>query len=133
MQQALFCTSGIVTSVPVPLAGSALLPYHISSTLYQAKSQLSFHDSNLNGDSIQAHVTPKNKEVACLRNICLPSEHNPDDQNDFKPTHNDVEMQSSSKLSSDPVIITNFSAAMVHTIVNETLESMTLTDVNVVN
>ncbi|XP_047408364.1 A-kinase anchor protein 11 isoform X1 [Sciurus carolinensis] len=130
VQQALFCTSGIVTSIPVPLAGSALLPYHISSTLYQAKSQLSFDDSNLNGDSIQAHITTKNKEeVACLRNICLPSEHNPGDQNDFKPTHNDVEMQSSSKLSSDPVIISNFSAAMVHTIVNETLESMTSFDV----
>lgn len=129
VQQALFCTSGIVTSIPVPLAGSALLPYHISSTLYQAKSQLSSDDSNLNGDSIQAHATTKNKEVACLRNICLPSEHNPGDQNDFKPTHDDVEMQSSSKLTSDPVIISNFSAAMVHTIVNETLESVTSFDV----
>lgn len=129
VQQALFCTSGIVTSIPVPLAGSALLPYHISSTLYQAKSQLSSDDSNLNGDSIQAHATTKNKEVACLRNICLPSEHNPGDQNDFKPAHDDVDMQSSSKLTSDPVIISNFSAAMVHTIVNETLESMTSFDV----
>ncbi|KAL2770326.1 A-kinase anchor protein 11 [Daubentonia madagascariensis] len=127
VQQALFCTSGIVTSIPVPLAGSALLPYHISSGMYQAKSHLSSDDSNSNGDSTQARVTTKNnkEEVACLRNICLPSEHNPGGQNDFKPTNDDTEMQSSSKLTSDPVIISNFSAAMVHMIVNETLESMT--------
>ncbi|KAG3292980.1 A-kinase anchoring protein 11, transcript variant X7 [Ictidomys tridecemlineatus] len=131
VQQALFCTSGIVTSIPVPLAGSALLPYHISSTLYQAKSQLSSGESNLNGDSMQAHFATKNKEeVACLRNICLPSEHNLGDQNDCKPTHDDAEMQNSSKLTTDPVIISNFSAAMVHTIVNETLESMTSFDVS---
>uniref|UniRef100_A0A8C9DEL0 A-kinase anchoring protein 11 n=1 Tax=Prolemur simus TaxID=1328070 RepID=A0A8C9DEL0_PROSS len=127
VQQALFCTSGIVTSIPVPLAGSALLPYHISSGMYQTKSHLSSDDSNSNGDSTQAHVTTKNneEEVACLRNICLPSEHNPGNQNDFEPTNDDDEMQSSSKLTSDPMIINNFSAAMVHTIVNETLDSMT--------
>ncbi|VFV32387.1 a-kinase anchor protein 11-like [Lynx pardinus] len=127
VQQALFCTSGIVTSIPVPLAGSALLPYHISSNIYQSKSRRSSDDSNLNGDSIQTCVTTKNKDekVACLRNICLPSDHNPGNQNDFKPTNDAAEVQSSSKLTSDPVIINNFSAAMVHTIVNETLESMT--------
>ncbi|KAM6179241.1 A-kinase anchor protein 11 isoform 2-T2 [Erethizon dorsatum] len=124
VQQALFCTSGIVTSIPVPLAGSALLPYHISSTICQTNSHLSFDDSSSNGDSTQAHVTTKNKEeeVDCLRNICLPSEHNLDSQNDCKPTNNDIEIQSSSKLTSE---ISNFSAAMVHTIVNETLESVT--------
>nr|XP_012610906.2 A-kinase anchor protein 11 isoform X2 [Microcebus murinus] len=127
VQQALFCTSGIATSIPVPLAGSALLPYHISSGMYQAKSHLPSEDNDSNGDSTQAHVTTKNneEEVACLRNICLPSEHNPGNQNDFKPTNDDSEMQSSSKLTSDPVIISNFSAAMVHTIVNDTLESVT--------
>ncbi|XP_011756674.2 A-kinase anchor protein 11 isoform X1 [Macaca nemestrina] len=130
VQQALFCTSGIVTSIPVPLAGSALLPYHISSTACQAKAHLSSDDSNSSGDSTQVHIATKNREekAACLRNICLPSEHNPGNQNDFKPT-NDLEMQSSSKLSSDPAIISNFSAAMVHTIVNETLESMTSLEV----
>ncbi|XP_023369452.1 A-kinase anchor protein 11 [Otolemur garnettii] len=127
VQQALLCTSGIVTSIPVPLAGSALLPYHISSDMYQAKSPLSSDDGDSNGDSTQVHITTKNSkgEVACLRNICLPSEHNPDNQNDFKPTSDDTEKQSSSELTSDPVIISNFSAAIVHTIVNETLESMT--------
>ncbi|XP_004844307.1 A-kinase anchor protein 11 isoform X2 [Heterocephalus glaber] len=127
VQQALLCTSGIVTSIPVPLAGSALLPYHISSTLCQTNSHLSLDDSNSNGDFTQEHVMGKNKEeeVACLRNICLPSEHNLVRQNDCKPTSNDIEIQSSSKLTSDPVIISNFSAAVVHTIVNETLESMT--------
>ncbi|XP_021573582.1 A-kinase anchor protein 11 [Carlito syrichta] len=126
VQQALFCTSGIVTSIPVPLAGSALLPYHISSTVYQAKSHLSSDDSNSHGRSTQAHIITKNRgeEVACLRNICLPSEHNPGNQNDLKPTNDDTEMQSSSKLTSDSVIINNFSTAMVHTIVNETLESV---------
>ncbi|XP_024425166.2 A-kinase anchor protein 11 isoform X3 [Desmodus rotundus] len=127
VHQALFCTSGIVTSIPVPLAGSALLPYHFSSNVYHSKSLLSSGD-NLNGDSTEAHVSTKNKgeEVACLRNICLPSEHSPGNQNDFKPTNDDTEMQSSSKLTSDPVIVSNFSAAMVHSIVNETLESVTL-------
>ncbi|KAM5311867.1 A-kinase anchor protein 11 isoform 2-T2 [Glossophaga mutica] len=127
VQQALFCTSGIVTSIPVPLAGSALLPYHFSSNMYQSKSLLTSGDNNLNDDSTEAHVSTKNKgeEVACLRNICLSSEHNRGNQNDFKPTDDDTEMQSSSKLTSDPVIISNFSAAMVHSIVNETLESVT--------
>uniref|UniRef100_A0A8C5K2M0 A kinase anchor protein 11 n=1 Tax=Jaculus jaculus TaxID=51337 RepID=A0A8C5K2M0_JACJA len=123
MHQALFCTSGIVTSIPVPLAGSALLPYHTSSTLCQSKSQMPSDDSN--GGSIQVPAAVKNteEEVDCLRNICLPSESNPVNQSDFKP--NNIEMQSSSKLTSDPVIISNFSAAMVHTIVNETLKSVT--------
>uniref|UniRef100_A0A2I3GTT9 A-kinase anchoring protein 11 n=1 Tax=Nomascus leucogenys TaxID=61853 RepID=A0A2I3GTT9_NOMLE len=131
VQQALFCTSGIVTSIPVPLAGSALLPYHISSTACQAKAHLSSDDSNSNGDSAQVHIAAKNREdkAACLRNICLPSEHNPGNQNDFKPTNDDTEIQSSSKLPSDPAIISNFSAAMGHTIVNETLESMTSLEV----
>ncbi|XP_054442358.1 A-kinase anchor protein 11 isoform X2 [Pteronotus mesoamericanus] len=127
VQQALFCTSGIVSSIPVPLAGSALLPYHFSSNIYQAKSHLSSGNSNLNSDSTEARVSTKNEEeeVACLRNICLPSEHNLGNQNDFKPDNDDTEMQRSSKLTSDPVIINNFSAAMVHSIVNETLESVT--------
>ncbi|XP_008852905.1 A-kinase anchor protein 11 isoform X1 [Nannospalax galili] len=126
VQQALFCTSGIVTSIPVPLAGSALLPYHISSTLYQSKSHMSPEPSNENGGSTQDHPTTKSKEeeVDCLRKICLPSEPNPGKQTDFKPANSDIEMQNPPKLS-DPVIISNFSAAMVHTIVNETLESMT--------
>ncbi|XP_027630380.1 A-kinase anchor protein 11 isoform X2 [Tupaia chinensis] len=128
VQQALFCTSGIVTSIPVPLAGSALLPYHISPTVYQAESPLSPDGSNSNGDSTQVHVTMKNEEeeeVACLRNSSLPSEHSPSNQNNLKPTIDDIEMRRSSKLTSNPVIISNFSAAMVNTIVNETLESVT--------
>ncbi|XP_069882797.1 A-kinase anchor protein 11 isoform X2 [Dipodomys merriami] len=125
VQQALICTSGVVTSIPVPLAGSALLPYHISSTLFQAKSHGSSIDSNTNGDSTQIDVTAKNKEeIACMRNTGLPSEPSPDTQNDLKPT-NVTEMQNSSKPTNGPGIISNFSAAMVHTIVNETLESMT--------
>ncbi|XP_031218926.1 A-kinase anchor protein 11 isoform X2 [Mastomys coucha] len=125
VQQALFCTSGIVTSIPVPLAGSALLPYHMSSTLYQSKSLSSEH-SKANGGSSQEHIAIESgaEEVDCLRNTCLPSELNPCNQNDFRPTKGDSDMQSPSKLMSDPVIISNFSAAMVHTIVNETLESM---------
>ncbi|KAM5288192.1 A-kinase anchor protein 11 [Ctenodactylus gundi] len=131
VQQALFCTSGIVTSIPVPLAGSALLPYHISSAIYQANSHLSSDDSKSDDNSSRACVTTKNKEeeVACLRNICLPSEHNPRSQDDMKPTNDETEMQSSSKLTSDPEVISNFSAAVVHTIVNETLESVTSSEV----
>ncbi|XP_038165801.1 A-kinase anchor protein 11 isoform X3 [Arvicola amphibius] len=126
VQQALFCTSGIVTSIPVPLAGSALLPYHISSTLYQSKSHLSSEDSKANGGSTQEHITTENSEddVDCLRNTLLPSELNPCNQKDFKPTNGDTDIQSPSELTSGAVI-SNFSAGMVHTIVNESLESMT--------
>ncbi|XP_057641766.1 A-kinase anchor protein 11 isoform X3 [Chionomys nivalis] len=127
VQQALFCTSGIVTSIPVPLAGSALLPYHISSTLYQSRSHLSLEDSKANGGSTQEHITTENSEdeVDCLRNTLLPSELNPCNQKDFRPTNGDTDIQSPSELTSGPVIISNFSAGMVHTIVNESLESMT--------
>ncbi|XP_075806018.1 A-kinase anchor protein 11 isoform X3 [Microtus pennsylvanicus] len=127
VQQALFCTSGIVTSIPVPLAGSALLPYHISSTLYQSRSHLSSEDSKANGGSTQEHITTENSEdeVDCLRNSLLPSELNPCNQKDFKPTNGDTDIQSPSELTSGPVVISNFSAGMVHTIVNESLESMT--------
>lgn len=127
VQQALFCTSGIVTSIPVPLAGSALLPYHISSTLCQSRSHLSSEDSKANGGSTQEHITTENSEdeVDCLRNSLLPSELNPCNQKDFKPTNGDTDIQSPSELTSGPVVISNFSAGMVHTIVNESLESMT--------
>ncbi|XP_055397953.1 A-kinase anchor protein 11 isoform X1 [Bubalus kerabau] len=127
VQQALFCTSGIVTSIPVPLAGSALHPYRISSNTYQTKSHPSCDDSHLNGGPTPASVATKNKEeeLACLRNICLPSDHNPGSQNEVKPTSDVVETKSSSKLTNDPVIIGDFSAAMVHTIVNETIDSLT--------
>ncbi|XP_055282013.1 A-kinase anchor protein 11 isoform X2 [Moschus berezovskii] len=127
VQQALFCTSGIVTSIPVPLAGSALLPYRISSSMYQTKSLPSCGDSHLNGGPTPAGVATKNKEeeLACLRNICLPSDHNPGSQNEVKPTSDVVETKSSSKLTNDPAIISDFSSAMVQTIVNETIESVT--------
>ncbi|XP_070656125.1 A-kinase anchor protein 11 isoform X3 [Bos indicus] len=127
VQQALLCTSGIVTSIPVPLAGSALHPYRISSNTYQTKSHPSCDDSHLNGGPTPASVATKNKEeeLACLRNICLPSDHNPGSQNEVKPTSDVVETKSSSKLTNDPVIIGDFSAAMVHTIVNETIDSVT--------
>uniref|UniRef100_A0A8C6EAY4 A-kinase anchoring protein 11 n=1 Tax=Moschus moschiferus TaxID=68415 RepID=A0A8C6EAY4_MOSMO len=127
VQQALFCTSGIVTSIPVPLAGSALLPYRISSNMYQTKSLPSCGDSHLNGGPTPAGVATKNKEeeLACLRNICLPSDHNPGSQNEVKTTSDVAETKSSSKLTNDPGIISDFSSAMVHTIVNETIESVT--------
>ncbi|XP_038949523.1 A-kinase anchor protein 11 isoform X1 [Rattus norvegicus] len=127
VQQALFCTSGIVTSIPVPLAGSALLPYHVSSTLYQSKSLSSSEHNKANGGSPQEHIAMESsaEEVDCFKNTCLPSELSPCSQNDFKPTNGDIDMQSPSKLMSGSMIISNFSTAMVHTIVNETLESMT--------
>ncbi|XP_055965882.1 A-kinase anchor protein 11 isoform X2 [Sorex fumeus] len=125
VQQALFCSSGIATSVPMPLAGSTLLPYHISSDVCQVGSAVFSDDSNSNDDSQHAHVTMKSKEeeVPCLSNICLPSEQNNPD--DFITRNDDNAVKNSSKLASDPLIIGNFSAAMVHTVVNESLESVT--------
>ncbi|XP_075419144.1 A-kinase anchor protein 11 isoform X2 [Tenrec ecaudatus] len=132
VQQALFCTSGIATSVPVPLAGSCLLPCRSSSKSYLAKAPLPAQESRLmkesHGDSTQARATSGRSEgeVACLRSICLPadSERHPINQSDFKPTQDGMEMQNAAEVASDPAIINSFSAAMVHTIVNETLESV---------
>ncbi|XP_051016564.1 A-kinase anchor protein 11 [Acomys russatus] len=127
VQQALFCTSGVVTSIPVPLAGSALLPYHAASAWHQPQSHSSSEHSKADGGAAQEHISTESpeEEVDCLRSTCLPSELSPCDQNDFRPTNGDTDMQRPSKLTSSPGIISNFSAAMVHTLVNETLESMT--------
>lgn len=125
VQQALFCTSGIATSIPVPLAGSALLPCHVSSDVYQTGPTLSSDENILNDNSKQACVTmkSKNEEVACLKNICLSSEQN--NPNDLIPRNDDTEMKNFSRLTSDSMIIGNFSAAMVDIVVNESLETVT--------
>ncbi|XP_040847286.1 A-kinase anchor protein 11 isoform X2 [Ochotona curzoniae] len=125
VQQALFCTSGIVTSIPVPLAGSALRPYHTSSAVCQGKTAQSSDGHHSHDDSPQSPLPMKRKgEVACLRNVCLPSEHNSPKQSDLKTASDDVEVQSSPQSASEPLIISNFSAAMARTLVNETLASV---------
>ncbi|XP_068924768.1 A-kinase anchor protein 11 isoform X1 [Petaurus breviceps papuanus] len=135
VQQALFCTSGIVTSIPVPLAGSALGRYHTSSNICQESSHLPSDSSHkMYNDSTQTYFMTKNKEeeVACLRNICLPSNHNLSNENNYEFSYNQNDLKltnsiginSSSELACDLSAINSFSGTMVDMIVTETYEAI---------
>ncbi|XP_072473223.1 A-kinase anchor protein 11 isoform X2 [Notamacropus eugenii] len=135
VQQALFCTSGIAASIPVPLVGSALGRCHTSSNTCQESSHLPPDSSHkMYNDSTQTHFMTKNKEdeVACLRNIYLPSNHNPRNdnnyefsynQNDLKLT-NSIGINSCSELTCGLSAINSFSGTMVDMIVTETYEAI---------
>ncbi|XP_074047834.1 A-kinase anchor protein 11 isoform X2 [Macrotis lagotis] len=135
VQRALFCTSGVVTSIPVPLAGSALGRYHISSNTCQESSHLPLDNSQkMYNDSTQTYFMTKNKEEegACLRNLYLPSNHNPNNENncEFSYTQNDLKLtksigtNSSSESACELAAINSFSGTMVDMIVTETYEAI---------
>ncbi|XP_044523321.1 A-kinase anchor protein 11 [Gracilinanus agilis] len=135
VQQALFCTSGVVTSIPVPLAGSALGRY-ISSNSCQEISHLPLDNSHkMENDSTQKYFIVKNKEeeVACLRNIHLASNNNLCDENKYEFAHNqnnhklmnNTGINSCSELAFGPSAISSFSGTMVDMIVTETYETIT--------
>ncbi|XP_051839827.1 A-kinase anchor protein 11 isoform X1 [Antechinus flavipes] len=135
VQQALFCTSGIVTSIPVPLAGSALGRYYTSSNTYQLNSHLPSDNSHkMNNDSTQTSFMTKNKEeeVACLKNIYLSSKHNASNENNYEFSYNqddlkltnNIGINNCSELACDLSAINNFSGAMVDMIVTETYEAI---------
>ncbi|XP_027729346.1 A-kinase anchor protein 11 isoform X2 [Vombatus ursinus] len=135
VQQALFCTSGIVTSIPVPLAGSALGRYHISSNICQESSHLPSDNSHkMYNDSTQTYFMTKNKEeeVARLRNTYLPSNRNPSNENNYEFSYNQNDLKltnsiginSCSELACGLSAISSFSGTMVDMIVTETYEAI---------
>ncbi|NWU76661.1 AKA11 protein, partial [Onychorhynchus coronatus] len=139
VQQALFCTSGVVSSIPVPLAGRALCQQQISSDAYKAKvSSTANANDNMKvfKDSTHPFFTSRKREeeVSSFRNVYLTSDHSPStestsslfcNQNDTKLTNNRSGMNSSSELTSGSKGINTFSGTMVDMIVNEAYEAIT--------
>ncbi|XP_073201705.1 A-kinase anchor protein 11 isoform X5 [Lepidochelys kempii] len=139
VQQALFCTSGVVSSIPVPLAGTAFCQHQTSSDVHKAKVwTCPTADGSLKvyKDSTQPYFTTKKREeeVASLRNIYLTADHSEStensvqcfcNQNDFTPTNNNPGANNISELTTGPTSINSFSGTMVDMIVNEAYEAIT--------
>ncbi|NXC56697.1 AKA11 protein, partial [Aleadryas rufinucha] len=139
VQQALFCTSGVVSSIPVPLAGRALCQQQVSSDAYKAKvSTVPNADDNMKvfKDSTHPFFTSRKREeeVASFRNIYLTSDRSQTtestpslfcSQNDTKLTNNRSGMNNNSELTSGSKGINTFSGTMVDMIVNEAYEAIT--------
>ncbi|KAM9651613.1 A-kinase anchor protein 11 isoform 2-T3 [Morphnus guianensis] len=138
VQQALFCTSGVVSSVPVPLAGRALCQHQVSSDAYEAKvSNAPNSDDNMKVYKDSTHpffTSRKREEEVTFRNIYLTSDHSQGtestpsllhNQNDTKQTNNRSGMNNNSELTSGSKGINTFSGTMVDMIVNEAYEAIT--------
>ncbi|NXY15152.1 AKA11 protein, partial [Atrichornis clamosus] len=139
VQQALFCTSGVVSSIPVPLAGRALCQQQVSSDAYKAKvSNAANADDNMKvfKDSTHPFFTSRKREeeVTSFRNIYLTSDHSQStestpslfcNQNDTKLTNNRSGTNSNSELTRGSKRINTFSGTMVDMIVNEAYEAIT--------
>ncbi|XP_042661909.1 A-kinase anchor protein 11 isoform X2 [Tyto alba] len=137
VQQALFCTSGVVSSIPVPLAGRALCQHQVSSDACKAKVSAPNSDDNMKvyKDSTHTFFTSRREEeVTSFRNIYLTSDHNQStentpsllhNQNNTKQTNNRSGMNNNSELTSGSKGINTFSGTMVDMIVNEAYEAIT--------
>ncbi|XP_014821459.1 PREDICTED: A-kinase anchor protein 11 isoform X1 [Calidris pugnax] len=137
VQQALFCTSGVVSSIPVPLAGRALCQHQVSSDAYKAKALTAPNsDDKVYKDSTHPFFASRRREeeVASFRNIYLTSDHSQStgstpsllhNQNDTKQTTNRSGMNSNSEITSGSKGINTFSGTMVDMIVNEAYEAIT--------
>ncbi|NXE10121.1 AKA11 protein, partial [Lophotis ruficrista] len=139
VQQALFCTSGVVSSIPVPLAGRAICQHQVSSDAYKAKvSTAPNSDDNMNVHKESTHTfftsRKREEEVTSFRNIYLTSgqgqstESTPSllhNQNDTKQTNNRSGMNNNSELTNGTKDINTFSGTMVDMIVNEAYEAIT--------
>ncbi|NXI68454.1 AKA11 protein, partial [Anseranas semipalmata] len=139
VQQALFCTSGVVSSIPVPLAGRALCQHQVSSDAYKAKVCTALNsDNNMKVYKDCTHPffasRRREEEVSSFRNIYLTSDHsqstenNPSllhNQNDTKQTNNMSGMNNNSELTRGSKSINSFSGTMVDMIVNEAYEAIT--------
>ncbi|NXN21410.1 AKA11 protein, partial [Nycticryphes semicollaris] len=136
VQQALFCTSGVVSSIPVPLAGRALCQHQVSSDAYKARVSTAPNSGDkIYKDSTHTFFTNRKREeeVASLRNIYLTSDHSRNaestpsllyNQNDTKQTNNRSGMNHNSELRSGSKGISTFSGTMVDMIVNEAYEAI---------
>nr|XP_009670747.1 PREDICTED: A-kinase anchor protein 11 isoform X2 [Struthio camelus australis] len=138
VQQALFCTSGVVSSIPVPLAGRALCQHQVSSDVYKAKAWSASNSGSMKAykDSTHPFFIPRKREeeIASFRNLYLTSdpnqstENNPSllhNQNDTKQTNNSSGMNNNLELTSGSKSISSFSGTMVDMIVNEAYEAIT--------
>ncbi|KFU97598.1 A-kinase anchor protein 11, partial [Pterocles gutturalis] len=138
IQQALVCTSGVVSSIPVPFAGRALCHHQVSSDACKANVSTALNcDDNIKAykDSTHPFFTSRKREeeVTSFRNIYLTSdlsrstENTPSllhNQNDAKQTNNRSGMNNNSELTSGSKDISTFSGTMVD-IVNEAYEAIT--------
>ncbi|KFP89587.1 A-kinase anchor protein 11, partial [Apaloderma vittatum] len=138
VQQALFCTSGVVSSIPVPLAGRALCQHQISSDACKVKvcTPLNSDDNvKVYKDSTPPFFTSRRREqeVASFRNIYLTSDHNQStesapsllhNQKDTKQTNNRSEKNYNSEFASGSKGIKSFSGTMVDMVVNEAYEAI---------
>ncbi|XP_042694808.1 A-kinase anchor protein 11 isoform X2 [Centrocercus urophasianus] len=138
VHQALFCTSGVVSSIPVPLAGRALCHYQASSDTCKAK----VCNAPISDDSMKVYkgcshpfFTSRKREedISSFRNIYLTSDHNQSvennpsllhNQNDTKQTNNRSGTRSNSELTNGSKNINSFSGTMVDMIVNEAYETI---------
>ncbi|XP_075597873.1 A-kinase anchor protein 11 isoform X2 [Balearica regulorum gibbericeps] len=139
VQQALFCTSGVVSSIPVPLAGRALCQHQVSSDAYKAKVSRALNsDDNMKiyKDSTHPFFTSREREeeVASFRNIYLTSDHRQSTENTPSLLHNQSDtkqpndrsgMNNNSESTSGLKGINTFSGTMVDMIVNEAYEAIT--------
>ncbi|XP_013035030.2 A-kinase anchor protein 11 isoform X1 [Anser cygnoides] len=139
VQQALFCTSGVVSSVPVPLAGRALCQHQFSSDAYKAKVCTALNSDNnmkVYKDCSHPFFTSRKREeeVSSFRNIYLTSDQNQStennplllhNQNNTKQVTNMSGISSNSELTSGSKSINSFSGTMVDMIVNEAYEAIT--------
>uniref|UniRef100_A0A8C9L912 AKA11 protein n=1 Tax=Pavo cristatus TaxID=9049 RepID=A0A8C9L912_PAVCR len=138
VHQALFCTSGVVSSIPVPLAGRALCQYQASSDACKTEvcTAASSDDSmKVYKDCSHPFFTGRKgeEEVSSFRNVYLTSDHsqsvenNPSllhNQNDTKQIINRSGMRSNSELTNESKNINSFSGTMVDMIVNEAYEAI---------
>ncbi|XP_040397341.1 A-kinase anchor protein 11 isoform X3 [Cygnus olor] len=134
VQQALFCTSGVVSSVPVPLAGRALCQHQFSSDAYKAKVCTTLNSDNnmkVYKDCSHPFFTSRKREeeVSSFRNIYLTSDQNQSTENNplnnTKQVTNMSGIGSNSELTSGSKSISSFSGTMVDMIVNEAYEAIT--------
>lgn len=138
VHQALFCTSGVVSSIPVPLAGRALCQYQASSDACKTKvcaAPNSDDSMKVYKDCSHTFFTSRKgeEEVSSFRNIYLTSDHSQSaendpsllhNQNDPKQTINRSGMRSNSELTNGSKNINSFSGTMVDMIVNEAYEAI---------
>ncbi|XP_007425894.1 A-kinase anchor protein 11 isoform X1 [Python bivittatus] len=125
INRALFYTSGIASSIPVPLAGSLLSQHQILWNEAKVKSHLAT-DSRLTfyKESTEVcYAAKKNQSEISVRNIYLTTDFTPDNECN-PPNHPDA--NKISEISS----ISNFSGKMVDMIVSEAYEAVTSSKVS---
>ncbi|XP_029458807.1 A-kinase anchor protein 11 isoform X2 [Rhinatrema bivittatum] len=132
IQQALFFTTGIVSSVPVPPAGRVLCQ---PPTVFHAQKatertcQTSDDSLKVYNNSMQKTDRKNEEEVSSVRNVYLNSEHRQIVANsqhlhshgDVKPKNEDVGVSNSTE-SNKHTSLKNYSGTMLDIVVNEAYE-----------